>query len=140
VLGPTGVDLSAGATLVFDDGILARVACSIQADLESSLRVYGSTGTITVPSPWLPGRIGSRGAILVEGRDAGTRTIDIPLDADVYTIEVETVNGFVVAGQRSSEAMTWDESLANMRTLDRWRAGAGTATPTSMTADAPPTG
>ena len=41
---------------------LARVACSIQANLDSSVRIYGSEGRITVPSPWLPGRIGTEAA------------------------------------------------------------------------------
>jgi predicted dehydrogenase len=58
-IGPTGVDHSAAATLVFEGGALARVACSIEANLDSSVRIYGSEGRITVPSPRLPGRIGT---------------------------------------------------------------------------------
>jgi predicted dehydrogenase len=124
-IGPTGVDLSAAATLVFDGGLLARVACSIQANLEGSLRISGSRGRITVPSPWLPGRIGTGARILVERGGLEPDLIDIRLEAGVYTVEVEAVNGSVRAGERSPPVMPWEESLENMRTLDRWRAAIG---------------
>jgi predicted dehydrogenase len=124
-IGPTGVDHSTAATLTFDAGPLARVACSIQANLDSAVRIYGSTGRITVPSPWLPGRIGREARIVVDRGGAEPEVIDIPVDVDVYTLEVDAVNTFVRKGERSPSVMTWDESLANMRTLDRWRAAIG---------------
>jgi predicted dehydrogenase len=124
-VGPTGVDQSTAATLMFDDGPLARVACSIQANLDSSVRVYGSKGRITVPSPWLPGRIGSMAQIVVERGGTDPEVVDIGLDADIYRVEADAVNGFVREGVRSPSVMSWDESLENMRTLDRWRASIG---------------
>jgi predicted dehydrogenase len=126
-IGPTGVDHSTAATLTFEGGPLARVACSIQANLESTVRIYGSEGQITVPSPWLPGRIGSEARIEVNRWGTEPEVIDIPLEADVYTVEVDAVDTFVRKGERSPSAMTWDESLANMQTLDRWRAAIGLA-------------
>jgi predicted dehydrogenase len=124
-IGSTGVDLSAAATLTFEGGILARVGCSIQANLDSSLRIDGSEGSITVPSPWLPGRIGSTAEIAVQRPSGAAEVITIPMQADVYAIEVATVDRSIIAGQRSPSVMSWDESLANMRTLDRWRAAIG---------------
>ncbi|MFB3737869.1 MAG: Gfo/Idh/MocA family protein [Candidatus Velamenicoccus archaeovorus] len=123
--GPTGVDHTTAATLTFDGGLVARVACSIQADLDSCVRIYGSAGRITVPSPWLPGRIGSEATIVVEAGGGEAEVIRVPLEADVYTVEVDAVNAFVRKGERSPSVMSWDESLANMRTLDRWRASIG---------------
>jgi predicted dehydrogenase len=123
-MGPTGVDHSSAATLTFEGGLIARVACSIQADLDSSVRIYGSEGRITVPSPWLPGRIGTEARIVVERRGE-PEVIDIPLEADVYAIEVDAVNDSIRKGERSPTVMPWEESLANMRTLDRWRASIG---------------
>ncbi len=121
----TGVDHSAAATISFPGGMLARVASSVQADLESSLRIYGSDGRLTVPSPWFPGRIGPAGTILVEGRDGSTEEVAIEVDTDPYAIEVRSVSNSVRAGERSPAVMTWEASLANMRTLDRWRASVG---------------
>jgi predicted dehydrogenase len=124
-IGPTGVDHSTAATLTFEGGIVARVACSIQANLDSSLRIYGSGGRITVPSPWLPGRIGSDAMIVVERSASETEVIDVPLEGDVYAVAVEAVNTMVRKDERSPSVMTWEDSLENMRTLDRWRASIG---------------
>ena len=122
---PSGVDVSSAATLSFETGLLARVACSIEAALDSRVRIDGSGGRITVPSPWLPGRIGSAATIAIERRGAELDVIDIPLDRGVYVTEVDVVNASVRSGARSASAMSWDDSLANMRTLDRWRAAVG---------------
>lgn len=124
-MGPTGVDLSSAATLVFEGGLIARVACSIEAALDSSVRIYGSEGTLTVPSPWLPGRIGTSSEIVVRRRGSEPAIVGVPLGSDVYTVEVDAVNGFVQAGERSPSVMPVEESLANMRTLDRWRRAIG---------------
>ena len=43
----------------------------------------------------------------------------------MYTVEADAVNDFVRAGVRSSDVMPWEESLANMLTLDRWRSAIG---------------
>jgi predicted dehydrogenase len=124
-LGPTGVDHYASAVLRFDGGLMARVACSIQVDIESSLRIFGSRGRITVPSPWLPGRITGRAEIVVQLAGSQAEVEGIDADADDYRIEVDAVAEMVRAGVRSPDAMPWEESLANMATLDRWRASAG---------------
>ena len=124
-IGPTRVDHSTAATLAFPGDILARVACSIQANLESSLRIDGSEGRITVASPWLPGRIGSTATIVLERWGSEREEIDVPTEAEVYTIEVDAVNAMITAGERSPSTMTWEDSLANMRTLDRWRRAIG---------------
>jgi predicted dehydrogenase len=124
-IGPTGVDHSTAATLTFEGGIVARVACSIQADLESCVRIYGSEGRIAVPSPWLPGRIRSEASIVLERRGAETQAIAIPLGDDVYVVEAEAVDAMIRKGERSPSVMTWEDSLENMRTLDRWRASIG---------------
>jgi predicted dehydrogenase len=125
--GPTGVDLSSAASLLFSTGALARVACSIQANLESDVRIYGSAGRIHVTSPWLPGRIGRDARIVLERNGSNPEPIDTSIDADVYTIEVDAVNDAIRKGERSPPAMPWEDSLANMRTLDRWRAAVGVA-------------
>jgi predicted dehydrogenase len=124
-IGPTGVDHSAAASLVFATGALARVACSIQANLQSDVRIYGSRGRIHVTSPWLPGRIGRDAHIVVERYGSASETIDTAVDADVYLVEVDAVNAFIRTGARSPTVLPWEDSLRNMRTLDRWRAAVG---------------
>src|SRR5262245_7501544 len=124
-IGPSGVDHSAAATLAFGGGLLARVATSVQVDLGSWLRIYGTEGRITVASPWLPGRIGARSTLLVERRGDEPVEIEVPLTKDVFVTEVEAVAGFIERRELSPSAMPWEESLANMLTLDRWRSSIG---------------
>ena len=126
-IGPTGVDHTATASLVFETGVLARVACSIQANLQSDVRIYGSDGRLHVTSPWLPGRIGRAAAIVVERSGADPETIDTSVEAEVYTVEADAVNAAISKGERSPAAMPWEDSVSNMRTLDRWRAAIGIA-------------
>lgn len=120
-VGPEGVDHYASAVLRWDGGLVARVACSIQVDIESSLRIYGSGGRITVPSPWLPARIGGTAEIVVE-RPGSAAQIERIQPGDEYRIEVDAVGEMVRDGVRSPDVMPWEETLANMATLDRWRA------------------
>lgn len=125
-IGPTtGVDHYAAAVLTFPGGLMARVASAIQVNLDSTLRVYGSTGTITVPSPWLPGRNGAPSLIVVEPAGSSPRELHIDSGDDLYALEVEAVNRLVAEGHQSHPLMGWAESLANMRTLDKWRQCAG---------------
>ena len=129
VFGDTGVDHTAAATLTFRGGVLARVACSIQADLDSTVRIVGSEGRIEVPTPWLPGLIGGDPRILLERWGAGPEEIAIEEDRDVYAVEVDEVSRAVRRGERSPTAMGWEESLQHMLTLDRWRAAIGLTYP-----------
>lgn len=117
----TGVDHYAAAVLSFPGSIVARVASAIQVNLENSLRVYGSDGTITVPSPWLPGRNGTPATIVIDRPGSPPEEIRIRPDDDVYVCQVDAVSQCVREGQKRHPLMEWDESLANMHTLDRWR-------------------
>ena len=113
------------AVLTFPGGIMARVASATQVNLDSTLRIYDSTGTITVPSPWLPGRNGAPSLIVVEPTGSSPREIRIDSGVDPYVREVDAVSRLVAEGCRSHPLMGWQESLANMSTLDRWRHCAG---------------
>lgn len=121
----TGVDHYAAAVLTFPSGLMARVASAIQVNLDSTLRIYGSTGAITMPSPWLPGRNGAPSLIVVEPTGCSPREIRIDSGDDLYALEVDAVNRLVAEGHQAHPLMGWAESLANMSTLDRWRHCAG---------------
>jgi predicted dehydrogenase len=124
-IGPSGVDHYAAAVLKFPGQIIARVACAIQVNLDSTLRIYGTRGTVTVPSPWLPGRYGPPPSILVHRGGSGPSEVLADAGADLYVLEVDAVGQLVLEGTRSHPLMGWDESLANMTTLDRWREAVG---------------
>ena len=123
----TGVDHYAAAVLSFAGDIVARVASAIQVNLDSSLRIYGSAGTISVPSPWLPGRGGAPSAIIIDRAGSSREEIRSDPVADLYVLEVDAVSRLVREGRRSHPLMEWGESLENLRTLDGWRESVGLA-------------
>ena len=132
-LGPTtGVDHYAAAVLSYDCDMIARVASAVQVNLDSTLRIYGTEGTVTVPSPWLPGRVAAeRAAPVIVVHRYGATAQEIPVDAaaDLYVLEADAVGRLVREGRTSHPLMSWDESLANMATIDRWRAAIGLTYP-----------
>ena len=55
-IGPTGVDHIAAATLKFENGIIGEIIAAVECSVGSSVFIYGTEGSITIPSPWLPHR------------------------------------------------------------------------------------
>ena len=136
-LGPTGVDHYAAATLQFDNGIVAELVCGVDCRVPSQLAVYGSEGILEVPEPWTPcspcrhaaeplpadttfspGRI-----ILTRPGAAEPETISVAVDRDLFTYEADTVAAHLEA--RQAPAMSWLDTIGNMKLLDRWREEVG---------------
>jgi hypothetical protein len=51
--------------------------------------------------------------------------VEISTPEWLYSIEADTVAGHLGSGQAPPPAMSWQDTLGNMQTLDRWRAAAG---------------
>ncbi|CAA9579190.1 MAG: Putative oxidoreductase, partial [uncultured Thermomicrobiales bacterium] len=122
-LGATGIDEWAVATLKFPGGVLAQLQTGVSVGGENVVRVFGSEGQLLIPSPWLPGRDGTPARIVVRRRDeAEPREIVIEAPADPYAVEADAFAAAIPAGVAPPPAMGPDDSLGNMRALDRWRA------------------
>ena len=128
-LGQTGVDEWATAVLKFPGEIIAQVATGITVNQENVARIFGSTGRIIVPNPWLCNRQGAdTGRIIVHHQGtAAPKEITIPATVTSYTLEVDLAGRAILAGnvQAPAPAMTWDDTLGNLQTLDRWRTSIG---------------
>ncbi|MEW6752713.1 MAG: aldo/keto reductase [Candidatus Latescibacterota bacterium] len=125
-LGQTGVDEWAVATARFPGDILAQWATGVSLNQENVVRVFGSEGHILVPSPWIPAREGGAVKILVKAnRDKEPREIQVKTSDFLYALEADTVAANLERRQAPSPAMSWDDTLGNMRALDLWRASFG---------------
>ncbi len=103
--------------------IVASISCGMRTDADRTFSIWGESGHIRIADPWLP-HVGGRKVTLQ--RTGSTKPETIIVDdggVDLYTIEVDLVAACI--GQRQTPAMSWDDSLSNMRTLDRWRAAVG---------------
>jgi predicted dehydrogenase/aryl-alcohol dehydrogenase-like predicted oxidoreductase len=124
-LGETNVDEWAAAVLKFEGDIIAQVAAGVRVSQDNSVRIYGSDGSIVVPWPWIPAREGGENTILLERKGAEREAIIIRTDEWLYGIEADTVAASIERRQAPSPAMSWADTLGNLRTLDRWRAEIG---------------
>jgi predicted dehydrogenase len=125
-IGEAGVDEFSVAVLKFPAGIQAQIACGVRVALENTVRIYGDNGRIDVPSPYgiNGGKTGSSSIFVTLGNQP-PEEVKIHADRTLFAIEADTVAEYISA--RESPAMSWADSLGNMRTLDRWRAEIGLA-------------
>jgi len=125
-LGATGIDEWAVASLRFPGDILAQVAAGVSVNQDNTIEVYGTEGHIIVPWPWIPSREGGATRIVVHKNGAEKPEEIVVETAEwLYGIEADTVAKHLAARQAPAPAMSWDDTLGNMRALDRWRAEIG---------------
>jgi predicted dehydrogenase len=122
----THVDEYAAASLSFAGGIIANVSTSLAVEQENVVRIYGTEGYILVANPWMPSNDGSNTQILIyQNGQPAPRAIEVVTPGWLYAIEADTVAAHLDLRQAPSPAMSWDDTLGNMKTLDQWRKAIG---------------
>ena len=116
------VDEYAVASVKFPGGILAQLACGVQLELESNVRITGTHGSIVVPSPWVITRAPGFSKILIFKQHIPEEIV-IETQHGLYAIEADHVAAHIES--RQSPLVPWDDTLGNMRTLDLWRKSVG---------------
>jgi predicted dehydrogenase/aryl-alcohol dehydrogenase-like predicted oxidoreductase len=120
----TGTDLYAIASAQFPGDILAQLATGVGLNQENGLRVFGSTGSIHIPQPYLHAKEGGETNLFLT-REGKTETITIKTDAYLYALEADAVGDAIAAGRLESPLMPVADTLGNMSALDAWRAAVG---------------
>ncbi|WP_196260836.1 aldo/keto reductase [Pelagibacterium limicola] len=127
-LGETGVDEWAAAVLKFPNGILAEVSCSVSLAQDNVLRVLGTKGRLEVKDFWFAtGRTGGTNPVKIIRPDGTSETIEFAEQRWLYAFEAEAASQAIRAGKTQFDApgMSWDDTLGNLRVLDKWRQAAG---------------
>ena len=133
MVGPTGVDHYAAATLQFENDIVAEVITGVGCRVPSEVSVYGTDGMLSVPNPWLPSSpcrsareplpldtiFPPTSINLWHAGASDPEEIVIEVDRDLFTYEADTVAENIA--HRQSPTMSWQDTLGNMRLLDQWR-------------------
>ncbi|MFN3705510.1 MAG: aldo/keto reductase [Thermoflexales bacterium] len=132
----TGVDEYALGVLRFEGGILAQVACGVALRQRSVVHIFGTEGSVLLTNPWVPAPHGGTVDIVLERYGEPRRIIPVHTDNWLYALEADTVAEHIARRQAPFPAMSWDDTLGNMRTLDRWRQRIG-LTYAQEQADAP---
>lgn len=126
-VGPTGVDELAAAQLRFAGGVTAQLTCAVNQDVGTGVWVYGDRGVLHLPDPWIPqgDRHGLTTRYSITPHGGPTRWHELTTPSTTYAIEAERVADALPATQAAWPAMSWDDTLGNMRLLDAWRQQVG---------------
>ncbi|MEV7097974.1 Gfo/Idh/MocA family oxidoreductase [Amycolatopsis sp. NPDC051045] len=128
-LSATGVDEWATGLLRLPGDILATISCGIRLAREDGIRVFGSRGQIHIPQPaWIhPLRTPGVSQIILTPAGGEPEIIEVEATQGVFAREADHVAAHVE--DRQAPELTWAETLANLRTLDRWREAVGYGRP-----------
>lgn len=108
------VDHNLSALLRYESGLIASLHCGFNAHGRMHSDIVGSEGSLLVPDTFLD----DAGEILLNTRN-GSERIAVP-SSDRYAAEVQDFSAAILAGR--APRLTLDESLRNLRVLDRIRA------------------
>ena len=122
-VGKTQVDEYAAASLSFPGDIIANLFAGVRVHGGSEVRIFGTEGSIFVPSPFTPGFGEALSMLVKKGGEEEPQEIFIENNADLYALEADTVAKYI--DERQAPAMSWEDSLGNMQMLDQWRAAVG---------------
>lgn len=109
-MGPTGVDLTFAAQLVFPGDVLVQFDCSFAAPFRAVMEIVGEEATLAVPQPFKPGEA----AVLVLRRGDLTESITVPR-AGLYEGEVEDLADAILDGKPPRVSLA--DSRANVAAI-----------------------
>ncbi len=117
------MDEQASALVTFDSGFSAALGCAVFHDLGTAAVIFGEAGRIELPDPWIPGgdrqRCDSEFYIYRDGEPV--ETVSVRTEMPTYGLEAELVADTLPGRQAKWPAMSWEDTLGNMRALERWR-------------------
>ena len=116
-IGPTGVDMDSFAELNFGNNFKSKVSASLIKDLGKKTKIIGTKGELIIEDTWSPTNIS-----LINVTGENKETIKIKCHDNVYAYEIDTLSTCILENKKEPNfpGMTIDETLENMRILDKW--------------------
>jgi len=124
------VDEYAAALLLFPRDIVAILSCGLRLNQQNKVRIEGTEGCITLPIPWTPNVDGGESQILLQKNGQPPEMLTVT-SHPLYALEADLVAHHIAQGHREAAwpAMTWADTLGNMRVQDKWRRAMDAAAP-----------
>jgi predicted dehydrogenase len=103
---PSDVDSDAGLLLGYPGGVHALLSCSLVANLGCTADIVGTKGRIDIAEP------------MFAATKATINGVEHTIEDGGYTHQIRAVEECVAAGLTESPAITWQNTLEVMRTLE----------------------
>ena len=109
------------AILRFQSDIFAQVSCGVSLEHRNDVRIFGSKGSIHIPSPWVPGGSGPGETViyLKKTGDKEIQELKVATTIGLYEQEINTVAKNI--SNRQAREVSHQDTLDNMATLELWR-------------------
>lgn len=131
-LGKTNVDEYAMAVLKFSTSgasgasggdIIASVATGVRVSMDNQTRIFGTDGSIVLENPWQASRGDPTPGKIIINKGGKQEVVETPAERNSFAYEADAVADAINAGQceLTSPAMSWGDTLGNLKTLDQWR-------------------
>ena len=116
-IGPTGVDMDSFAELNFGNNFKSKVSASLIKDLGKKTKIIGTKGELIIEDTWSTTNIS-----LINVTGENKETIKIKCHNNVYAYEIDTLSTCILENKKEPNfpGMTINETLENMRILDKW--------------------
>jgi len=116
-IGPTGVDMDSFAELNFGNNFKSKVFASLIENLGNKTKIIGTKGELIIEDTWSPTNIS-----LINVTGENKETIKIKCHNNVYAYEIDTLSTCILENKKEPNfpGMTINETLENMRILDKW--------------------
>ncbi len=122
--GPTGADEVSTALVSFASGLSATLTCAVHHRIGTEAVLYGELGQIVLPDPWIPQglRQALETSLIVKREGQPDEVVSIRTERATYALQAELVASSLQSLEAPWPAMSWADTLGNMRALDAWRA------------------
>jgi predicted dehydrogenase len=121
--GPTGADEISTAVVAFASGLTATLTCAVHHRVGTEAVLYGETGQVVLPDPWIPqgARQSLETGFTVKREGQADETVSVTTPLPTYALQAELVADSLSRLEAPWPAMSWADTLGNMRALDAWR-------------------
>ena len=116
------IDLNASATLVFEDGSVAKVKSATNLSTTSDVEITDGQTTVVIDQPWHCGEFTDRKSqIKIRKANGDEELIDITTDKGLYALEIDHFSETFKDQNIESNLIPYNDSHGNMIALDTWR-------------------
>ena len=115
-IGLTGVDMNSFAELEFGNNFKSTIGTSFTQDLGKKTKIIGSKGELIIEDTWH----GNPSLINIRGENK--EKIEIECHNNIYKYEIDILSKCILENKKEPNfpGMTINETLENMRILDKW--------------------